>query len=276
MSSISPKASLGRVLVIAGSDSGGGAGIQADIKTITALGGYAATAITAVTVQNTLGVTGVHPVPLEVVAAQARAVLDDIGADAIKTGMLGDAAVVETVAAAIDHARKTCGDGVPTVVDPVMIAKGGAPLLAEAAIGAVKSLMIPRAALLTPNAPEAAALTGLVVETTDDLRRAGEALLALGAGAVLMKGGHVPGDRVVDVLMTAEGETTFEGERIETRHTHGTGCTLASACATGLAQGLSLEAAVARAWNYVHEAMLRAPGLGGGHGPLDHGWTLRA
>ncbi|WP_066686735.1 bifunctional hydroxymethylpyrimidine kinase/phosphomethylpyrimidine kinase [Caulobacter sp. CCH9-E1] len=261
----------GRVLVIAGSDSGGGAGIQADIKTITALGGYAATAITAVTVQNTLGVTGVHPIPLDIIAAQARAVLDDIGADAIKTGMLGDAAVVETVAAAIDHAGV-----VPTVVDPVMVAKGGAPLLAEAAIGAVKALMIPRAALLTPNAPEAAALTGLTVETTDDLRRAGEALLALGAKAVLMKGGHVAGERVVDVLMTPDGETTFEGERIETRHTHGTGCTLASACAAGLAQGLPLEQAVARAWNYVHEAMLRAPGFGGGHGPLDHGWTLRA
>ncbi len=270
MSQVPLTAPLGRVLVIAGSDSGGGAGIQADIKTITALGGYAATAITAVTVQNTLGVTGVHPIPLDVIAAQARAVLDDIGADAIKTGMLGDVGVVETVAAAIDHAGQ-----IPVVVDPVMIAKGGAPLLAEAAVGAVKSLMIPRAALLTPNAPEAAALTGLSVETTDDLRRAGEALLTLGAKALLMKGGHVPGERVVDVLMTAEGETTFEGERIETRHTHGTGCTLASACATGLAQGLSLNEAVARAWNYVHEAMLRAPGFGAGHGPLDHGWTLR-
>jgi hydroxymethylpyrimidine/phosphomethylpyrimidine kinase len=265
----------GRVLVIAGSDSGGGAGIQADIKTITALGGYAATAITAVTVQNTLGVTGVHPIPLETIAAQARAVLDDIGADAIKTGMLGDVAVVETVAAALDHAA-----GVPAVIDPVMVAKGGASLLAEAAIGAVKSLMIPRAALLTPNAPEAAALTGLTVETTDDLRRAGEALLAMGARAVLMKGGHIlpsqeGGDRMVDVLMTSSGETSFEGERIDTRHTHGTGCTLASACAAGLAQGLPLEQAVARAWNYVHEAMLRAPGFGAGHGPLDHGWTLR-
>ncbi|PIB93834.1 bifunctional hydroxymethylpyrimidine kinase/phosphomethylpyrimidine kinase [Caulobacter sp. FWC2] len=275
MSDAPANAFLGRVLVIAGSDSGGGAGIQADIKTITALGGYAATAVTAVTVQNTLGVTGVHPIPLDVIAAQARAVLDDIGADAIKTGMLGDVGVVETVAAAIDHAGK-----IPVIVDPVMIAKGGASLLADAAIGAVKSLMIPRAALLTPNAPEAAALTGLTVETTDDLRRAGEALLTMGAKAVLMKGGHVllgegGGDRVVDVLMTPEGETTFEGERIETRHTHGTGCTLASACATGLAQGLSLNEAVARAWNYVHEAMLRAPGFGAGHGPLDHGWTLR-
>jgi len=260
----------GRVLVIAGSDSGGGAGIQADIKTITALGGYAATAITAVTVQNTLGVTGVHPIPLEIIAAQARAVLDDIGADAIKTGMLGDVGVVETVAAALDYSK-----GIPAVIDPVMIAKGGASLLADAAIGAVKSLMIPRAALLTPNAPEAAALTGLSVETTDDLRRAGEALLAMGARAVLMKGGHIDGDRMIDVLMTPAGETTFEGERIDTRHTHGTGCTLASACATGLAQGLPLEQAVARAWNYVHEAMLHAPGLGQGHGPLDHGWTLR-
>lgn len=265
------QAPRGRVLVIAGSDSGGGAGIQADIKTITALGGYAATAITAVTVQNTLGVTGVHPIPLDVIAAQARAVLDDIGADALKTGMLGDAAVVETVAQCLDHAG-----GVPAVVDPVMVAKGGAPLLAEAAIGAVKSLMIPRAALLTPNAPEAAALTGLGVETTDDLRRAGEVLLGMGARAVLMKGGHVAGDRVVDILMTAASETTFEGERIDTRHTHGTGCTLASACAAGLARGLRLEDAVAQAWNYVHEAMLRAPGLGAGHGPLDHGWTLRA
>lgn len=270
----------GRVLVIAGSDSGGGAGIQADIKTITALGGYAATAITAVTVQNTLGVTGVHPIPLEIIAAQARAVLDDIGADAIKTGMLGDVGVVETVAVVLDYAAKAQGRDVPVVVDPVMVAKGGASLLADAAIGAVKSLMIPRAALLTPNAPEAAALTGLTVETTDDLRRAGEALLALGAKAVLMKGGHIfsndgAADRVVDVLMTPAGETTFEGERIDTRHTHGTGCTLASACATGLAQGLPLEQAVARAWNYVHEAMLRAPGLGAGHGPLDHGWTLR-
>lgn len=264
------QAHKGRVLVIAGSDSGGGAGIQADIKTITALGGYAATAITAVTVQNTLGVTGVHPIPLDVIAAQARAVLDDIGADAIKTGMLGDSAVVETVAQALDYAA-----GVPAVVDPVMVAKGGASLLAEAAIGAVRSLMIPRAALLTPNAPEAAALTGLTVETTDDLRRAGEALLALGARAVLMKGGHVAGERVVDVLMTSAGETTFEGDRIETRHTHGTGCTLASACAAGLAKGLKLEEAVAQAWNYVHEAMLRAPGFGAGHGPLDHGWTLR-
>jgi len=260
---------LGRVLIIAGSDSGGGAGVQADIKSVTALGGYAATAITAITVQNTLGVTGVHPVPLEIIAAQARAVLSDIGADAIKTGMLGDAATVELVARLVDEA------GVQAVVDPVMVAKGGAALLAGDAVAAVRALLVPRAALLTPNAPEAAALTGLTVATTDDLRRAGEALLAAGARAVLMKGGHVAGERVIDILMTPAGETAFEGERIESRHTHGTGCTLASACATGLAQGLPLTAAVARAWDYVHEAILRAPGLGAGHGPLDHGWPLR-
>ncbi len=260
---------IGRVLIIAGSDSGGGAGVQADIKTVTALGGYAASAITAITVQNTLGVSGVHPVPLEIIEAQARAVLDDIGADAIKTGMLGDAATVALVARLVEDA------GLPAVIDPVMVAKGGASLLTIEAVAAVRERLVPLAALLTPNAPEAEALTGLTVATTDDLRRAGEALLAMGARAVLMKGGHVAGPRVIDVLMTPNGETAFEGERIDSRHTHGTGCTLASAGAVGIAQGLPLEAAIARAWDYVHEAMLRAPGFGAGHGPLDHGWPLR-
>ena len=262
--------SQGRVLILAGSDSGGGAGVQADIKTVTALGGYAATAITAVTVQNTLGVSAIHPIPLGIIEAQARAVLDDIGADALKTGMLGEAPVVELVARLIDTVP-----GVPAVIDPVMIAKGGQALLAERALGAMRSLLVPRAALLTPNAPEAAALTGLAVETLDDLRAAGEALLSLGARAVLMKGGHIAGPAVIDLLITPEGETGFEAARLETRHTHGTGCTLASACATGLAQGLPLPEAVARAWAYVQEAIVRAPGFGAGHGPLDHGWPLR-
>ena len=261
--------SRGRVLIIAGSDSGGGAGVQADIKTVTMLGGYAASAITAVTVQNTLGVSGVHPIPPEVVAAQARAVLDDIGADAIKTGMLGDEALVRTVAGVLAAAP-----GVPAVIDPVITAKGGASLLAAEALEALRRELVPRAALLTPNAPEAEALTGIAVASTDDLRRAGEALLQAGAAAVLMKGGHVPGARVADVLITPAGESVFEGERLETRHTHGTGCTLASACATGLAQGLPLAEAVARAWDYVHRAMLAAPGFGAGHGPLGHGWPL--
>jgi hydroxymethylpyrimidine/phosphomethylpyrimidine kinase len=261
---------LGRVLIIAGSDSGGGAGLQADLKTVTALGGYAATAVTAITVQNTLGVTGVLPVPADMVAAQARAVLEDIGADALKTGMLGDIAMVETVAAILDSAA-----GIPAVVDPVMTAKGGAALLATDAMDAVRRLMVPRAWLLTPNVPEAEALTGLGIASLDDQRRAGEALLARGARAVLMKGGHLHGERVTDLLITPQGETLFESARLETRHTHGTGCTLASACAAGLAQGLTLEAAVARAWAYVQEAIARAPGLGRGHGPLDHAWTMR-
>jgi len=260
---------VGRVLIIAGSDSGGGAGVQADIKTVTALGGHASSTITAVTVQNTMGVFGVHPIPLEIILAQARAVLDDIGADVIKTGMLGDVSVVEAVAALLEQAR------IPAVIDPVMIAKAGAALLEPSALNAVRDRLIPQAALLTPNAPEAAALTGLVVETTDDLRRAGEALLTRGAKAVLMKGGHIEGGVLTDILMTSYGETTFSGPRLETRHTHGTGCTLASACAVGLAQGLSLEAAVARAWAYVAEAIRRAPGLGAGHGPLDHAWPMR-
>lgn len=261
---------LGRVLAIAGSDSGGGAGIQADIKTITALGGYAATAITAITVQNTLGVSEVFPLPPALVRAQAEAVLADIGADAIKLGMLGTVEMIETVAEALDGAA-----GIPAVIDPVMLAKGGAALLDPRALDALLALLVPRADLLTPNAPEAAALTGQTIETGEDLRRAGEALLAAGAAAVLMKGGHLAGERVTDVLMTAKGETTFEGPRVETRHTHGTGCTLASACAVGLAQGLPLDRAAARAFAYVAEAIARAPGLGAGHGPLDHGWPLR-
>lgn len=260
---------LGRVLILAGSDSGGGAGIQADIKAVTMMGGHAATAITAITVQNTLGVHGVHPLPLDLIAAQAKAVLDDIGTDAVKTGMLGSVEVVETVAALLDQA------GAPAVVDPVMIAKGGAALLADAAVEAVKALMIPRAALLTPNAPEAESLTGFAVRDIDGQRRAGEALLMLGAQAVLMKGGHVPGSTVIDLLMTTEGETVLEAQRVDTRHTHGTGCTLASACAAGLALGRPLEVAVAEAWAYVGEAIRRAPGLGGGHGPLDHAWPVR-
>ena len=259
---------LGRVLIIAGSDSGGGAGVQADIKTVTMLGGYAASAITALTVQNTLSVTAIHLIPPGLIEAQARAVLDDIGADVIKIGMLGGAA--QAVSRLLDD-----WPGIPTVVDPVMAAKDGTALADAGAIEALKSLFMTRAALLTPNALEAAALTGLAVESTDDLRRAGEALLAAGCRAVLMKGGHVPGDTVVDVLMSSAGETTFEGSRIVSRHTHGTGCTLASACAVGLAQGLALEAAVARAWGYTAEAIRHAPGLGGGAGPLDHGWPLR-
>lgn len=259
----------GRVLIIAGSDSGGGAGIQADVKSVTALGGYAMTAVTAITVQNTMGVFGVHPVPLDVVRAQARVVLEDIGADALKTGMLGSRETVEAVAGLLDEA------GAPAVVDPVMVAKGGETLLDADAVEAVRALMVPRAALLTPNAPEAAALTGMEAADEDGLRRAGEALLARGARAVLMKGGHLLGETVVDLLLDGQGERRFESPRVPGRNTHGTGCTLASACAAGLAQGMALDAAVERAHAYTAEAIRRAPGLGRGHGPLDHAWPLR-
>jgi len=259
----------GRVLIIAGSDSGGGAGVQADIKTVTALGGYAATAITAITVQNTLGVQDVLRLKPELITAQARAVLDDIGADAFKTGMVGGRRAVEAVADVLESAP-----GIPAVVDPVMIAKGGQSLLSDRALSALKARLIPRADLLTPNAPEAEALTGLQITDLDGQRRAGEALMALGARAVLVKGGHLKGERVIDLLMGPHGETLLEGPRVETRHTHGTGCTLASACATGLAQGMKLEEAVARAWAYTAEAIRRAPGFGQGHGPLHHGWPL--
>jgi hydroxymethylpyrimidine/phosphomethylpyrimidine kinase len=258
-----------RVLIIAGSDSGGGAGLQADIKTITMLGGYAATAVTAITVQNTLGVSAVHPVPPEIVAAQIRAVLDDIGADAIKIGMLGDAATVEAVVGAL------VGVTVPIVLDPVMVAKGGSPLLEDAAVGALAGLLLPRATVVTPNAPELTVLTDTEVVDEADLLLAAQELLAQGPAAVLAKGGHLAGATVVDWLVTHNSQQRFESPRIDTPHTHGTGCTLASAVAAGLAAGLPLAAAVERARAYLIAAILAAPGLGAGHGPLGHNFAVR-
>ena len=260
----------GRVLIIAGSDSGGGAGIQADIKAVTALGGYAMTAITAVTVQNTLGVFDVHPIPVEVVKAQARVVLEDLGADVIKTGMLGSAEITAAVADLLAEWPE-----VRAVIDPVMVAKGGARLLDEAAVQVLRERLVPRAGLLTPNAPEAEALTGVMIEDADDLRAAGEVLLKRGARAVLMKGGHLPGETVTDLLLSEDVQRLYQTTRVNTRHTHGTGCTLASAAAAGLAQGLKLEEAVGQAHVYVIEAIGRAPGFGAGHGPLDHAWPMR-
>jgi hydroxymethylpyrimidine/phosphomethylpyrimidine kinase len=259
----------GRVLVVAGSDSGGGAGVQADIKTITALGAYAATAITALTAQDTHGVREILPVPPAFVAAQMRAVLDDIGADAIKTGMLGDAATARAVAEVL----ASC-PAVPLVVDPVMRAKGGAPLLAEAALAALTERLMPLAVLLTPNAPEAEALLGHAVADEEALGRAAVALRAYGTWAVLVKGGHLAGSEVVDALATEAGVTLFRSPRIISRHTHGTGCSLASAIAAGLAQGMDLIDAVARARAYVRAAIAAAPGFGGGHGPLNHAVTV--
>lgn len=263
---------IARVLVVAGSDSGGGAGIQADIKAVTMMGGHAMTAITAITIQNTLGVSGVVPVPPDAIAAQMRAVIDDIGVDVIKTGMLGDAPTIEAVA---DVLARLDGH-VPIVIDPVMVAKGGASLLDASAVATVKSRLIPLAALITPNLPEAEALTGRAIRDMADRRRAAADLLEMGCAAVLVKGGHSEDAMVTDLLAERDGPVTlFRSRRIETRHTHGTGCTLASAIATGLAQGLPLKAAVARARAYVLKALRTAPGFGAGHGPLNHGHTVR-
>ena len=260
----------GRVLIIAGSDSGGGAGIQADIKTVMALGGYATTAITAITAQDTTGVHGVWPVALDAVEAQTRAVLADIGADSVKTGMLGSVAVIETIAEVLDE---MAGE-VLRVLDPVMVATSGDRLIEAKAVDVIVSLLVPDAALVTPNAPEAEILTGKAVDGVNGQRRAAEALLNRGAKAALIKGGHIPGRVLFDVLQTQHGEWIFEDERIETSSTHGTGCTLASAVAALIAQGVDLPEAVERGRAYLRGAILHAPGLGKGQGPLAHGWQL--
>jgi hydroxymethylpyrimidine/phosphomethylpyrimidine kinase len=261
----------GRVLIVAGSDSGGGAGIQADIKTVTALGGYAATAITALTAQNTLGVHDVVAVDPGFVAEQMEVVLGDIGADAIKTGMLLSSPIIQTVA-------RVCArwaTSIPIVVDPVMIAKGGRELLFADARAALIEDLLPLAALLTPNLPEAEALSGVRISGRSDMEAAADRLLAMGAAAVLVKGGHLSGDRVFDLLRTADGaQDWFESERIATRATHGTGCTLASAIAASIAEGFTLRDSVARSRLYVQEAMRSASGFGQGHSPLNHAHPL--
>lgn len=261
----------GRVLIIAGSDSGGGAGIQADLKTVTALGGYAATAITALTAQNTQGVFGIVGVDPAFIALQMRVVLEDIGADCIKTGMLHNAAVINTVVAGLE----TAAAGIPLVVDPVMFAKGGASLLDPTARDTLIQRLLPRATLITPNIREAEALSGLPIREPGDLERVARHLLEQGPAAVLVKGGHLPGATVSDCLVWPGGMKIFTTPRIPSRNTHGTGCTLASASATGLAQGMPLPAAVQRALRYVREAIRTAPDLGQGCGPLHHGHTVQ-
>ena len=259
---------IGRVLIIAGSDCSGGAGIQADIKTTTMLGGYAASAITALTAQNTLGVHGVYDVAPDFVAEQIKVVLDDVGADAIKIGMLATPEIIIAVADAIDA---EIAKGVPLVLDPVMVAKGGARLLAENAIDALKSRLLPLAAIATPNLHEAKALTGISMDEKDQRVMAAREIQKMGVKSVLITGGATEGGMLFDLLIDQNGdEKVFSHRRIETPHTHGTGCTLASAIATGLAQELALEAAIARAHDFVQKAILAAPGFGGGHGPLGH------
>ncbi len=261
----------GRVLVIAGSDSGGGAGIQADIKAITAMGGFAATAITAITVQNTLGVSAIHPVPLDILKGQIEAVLDDIGADVVKTGMLGSVDVVALVAECLE----ACVPPIPLVLDPVMVATSGDALVDEGTEGAIRDRLLPLATLVTPNIPEAEKLTGLVVEDIAGQLEAAHRLVEMGARAALVKGGHLDGQVVTDVLVSSRGMELMERPRLPGRNTHGTGCTLASAIAGLLADGAALPDAVRRAGDYLHEAIARAPGFGSGHGPVNHAWVMR-
>ena len=256
----------GRVLIVAGSDSSGGAGLQADLKTVTALGGYGATAITAITVQNTVGVSEVFPVPAKVVAAQMRAVLKDIGADCIKLGMLASVDVVVAVADVLaDWAA------VPLVVDPVMVATSGDRLLEPEAVTALKKEILPRCAVVTPNLDEAAVLTGTEIKSADDAKAAATHLVDLGAEAAAVTGGDREGPTITDFLAIGGDVEELSAPRIDTTSTHGTGCTFASAIATGLAQGQELRTAIIRARSYVREAILAAPGYGQGHGPLNHG-----
>ena len=262
--------SIPTALTIAGSDSGGGAGIQADLKTFEAHGVFGMSVITALTAQNSHAVTAVHPTPTEMVTAQIDAVASDFPIGAVKTGMLGGADTVAVVADGIQ--RWSLG---PVVVDPVMISKSGDALLEPDAVDAVAEMLLPLATVVTPNAHEAARLTGHEVRTLDDARRAARQLLEMGPGAVLVKGGHLDDEaEAVDLLLTAEGETVFREDRIDTPNTHGTGCTYASAIAANLARGLDLTEAVRRARAYVQSAIRHALDLGEGHGPTRHFWFM--
>jgi len=264
---VSAPAAPPRVLTVAGSDSGGGAGIQADLKTMLALGVHGMSVITAVTAQNSVGVQGAWELPVEAVRAQYRSVVDDIGVQAVKTGMLASAELVEAVAGLL------AGTGVPVVVDPVGVSKHGDPLLAASALDSVRTKLLPLATVATPNLDETAQLTGVRVESEEQLREAAAAVLAHGPRWVLIKGGHLPGD-AVDLLTDGVEEHWLRAPRYDNRHTHGTGCTLASAIAAQLAKGHSVPEAVAAAKRYVTGAIAAGFALGAGIGPVDHGWDL--
>jgi hydroxymethylpyrimidine/phosphomethylpyrimidine kinase len=255
---------LAIALTIAGSDSGGGAGIQADLKTFHAFGVFGTSAVTAVTAQNTLGVRAVHAVPVDVVKAQIDAVASDLRPDAVKTGMLATEELVRAVAASLREHRLT-----PYVLDPVMVATSGDRLLDVDAEEALRAELLPLARVVTPNLHEARILTGRDVRTVDDMRAAARALVRMGAGAALVKGGHLQGD-AVDLLWDGSEEHVWRKPRVETRHTHGTGCTLSAAVAAGLARGAPIAEAVATAVAWVARAIETAPGLGAGHGPVNH------
>jgi hydroxymethylpyrimidine/phosphomethylpyrimidine kinase len=253
------------VLTVAGSDSSAGAGIQADLKTFAALGVYGTSAITAITAQNTREVTAVQGMPPEIVAAQVDAVVGDIPPDAVKTGMLATAAIIEVVSAKVREHR------LPNlVVDPVMVAKGGHRLLRDDAVTALRDHLLPLAAVVTPNLPEAEVLVGRDIHSDEDVRRAAEKIVAMGAGVVVVKGGHRESAEAVDVLYDGNSFREYSAPRIETTSTHGTGCTFASAIAAYLARGEPLAEAVGRAKEYLTEALRRAYPIGGGHGPVHH------
>lgn len=255
---------IARALTIAGSDSGGGAGIQADLKTFTVLGVYGMSALTAITAQNTRGVHGIYNLPLEAIEKQIDAVVADIGADAAKTGMLSQAPVIELVAAKIRQYA------IPNlVVDPVMVAKGGARLLEESAQNALIELLIPLAKIVTPNLPEAEVLTGLEIRTVADMKEAAKRIHDFGADTVVVKGGHLAGD-AIDIVYDGETFSELRAARIETRHTHGTGCTFSAALAAELAKGKSVTEAVAVAKEFITCAIADSLELGGGHGPTNH------
>jgi hydroxymethylpyrimidine/phosphomethylpyrimidine kinase len=252
-------------LTIAGSDSGGGAGIQADLKTFHQFGVFGTSVITALTAQNTRGVRAVHPVPEAMVEAQADALAEDLPPAAVKSGMLATVPLVELVGRLLDRHRWRA-----YVLDPVMVATSGDRLLDRGAETAIRAVLLPRAALVTPNLDEAALLAEMPVRGTDDMARAGERLVSLGAAAALVKGGHLDGAEVRDVLVSADGVREFRRPRLATTSTHGTGCTLSAAVTAGLARGRPLPDAVADALDFVHRAIAAAPGLGSGHGPLNH------
>jgi len=256
-------------MTIAGSDSGGGAGVQADLKTFQALGVYGTSTLVAITAQNTLGVRAVHDIPTDVVAAQIDAVLEDIGVDAAKTGMLASAAIIGTVADRLRHWQVQ-----RLVVDPVMVAKSGDRLLREDAVQALIGELLPLAAVLTPNLPEAEVLVGRAIESDEDVRQAARDIVDLGPRAVVMKGGHRRTAEATDVLFDGQAFHVFTSERFETPNTHGTGCTLSAAIAAHLARGTSLVEAVDLAKRYLAEAIRRAVPIGNGHGPVAHDWLL--
>jgi hydroxymethylpyrimidine/phosphomethylpyrimidine kinase len=261
----------GRVLIIATSDCSGGAGIQADIKTVTALNGYGMTALAALTSQNTQKLYRIIDLPGDFIAEQIMACISDIGVDAVKIGMLHLPENMTVVAKSLyEHAKNK-----PVVLDPVMVSKTGAKLITDEAVRMLKVELMPLTTILTPNIPEAEVLAGMKIQSLEDMKTCATMLRSMGPEAVLLKGGHLPGDQVMDVLATEDDMVTMVKPWLQSQHTHGTGCTLSSAIATGLAQGLSLTQSVRRAVDYVHQAIRTAPGLGHGHGPLNHAWTVQ-